>query len=231
MRPSSEFFKGLIAVLPLSVAVVPWGILAGSFAMDIGMNMLEGQAMSALVFAGSAQLVAMGMLKSGIGIGSILLTVLFISARHFLYGISFRQHIQVLPLKWRLTFGFLMTDELFALCHDSQQRSFRKWYAFGVGLGFYLAWNIASFVGIVIGNQIPNIEQYGLEFAVAATFIAIVVPMILTRGQLCCVLTASILSVIFSFYEVNGGLIIASILAMLIGYWVDNCLMREVNHD
>lgn len=55
--------KGCVAMLPLSLAVVPWGFLAGSFAIDSGLTPLEGQAMSAILFAGAAQLVAMGMIN------------------------------------------------------------------------------------------------------------------------------------------------------------------------
>ncbi len=57
-----------LAGMPLSIAVIPWGILAGSYAIDAGLNQLQAQAMSAIFFAGSAQLVAAGMFKAGIGL-------------------------------------------------------------------------------------------------------------------------------------------------------------------
>jgi len=60
-----SWLQGALAVLPLSIAVIPWGILAGSLALDAGLDFLESQAMSAVVFAGAAQLVAVGMIKAG----------------------------------------------------------------------------------------------------------------------------------------------------------------------
>lgn len=60
-----EFLRGTLAVMPLTLAVIPWGILAGSLALETGLSALESQAMSLFVFAGSAQLVALGMIKAG----------------------------------------------------------------------------------------------------------------------------------------------------------------------
>lgn len=221
------FVNGLIKVLPLSVAVIPWGILAGSYAIQIGMTQLESQAMSAIMFAGSAQLVATGMLQSSAGIGAILLTVAFISARHFLYGISFRERISALPLKWRILLGFLLTDEVFALCNHQTGPKFDRYHVLGVGLGFYLVWNAATFVGILLGSSVPNLTDYGLEFAVAATFIAIVVPMIMTLPQIVCVSVASIMSVLLAANDVSGSIIISSVLAMFCGYKAEKRL-REL---
>lgn len=218
------FINGFIKVLPLSIAVIPWGILAGSYAIQIGMTQLESQAMSAIMFAGSAQLVATGMLQSGAGIGAILLTVAFISARHFLYGISFRERITTLPLKWRILLGFLLTDEVFALCNHQTGPKFDRYYVLGVGLGFYLVWNIASFVGIVLGSSVPNLTEYGLEFAVAATFIAIIVPMVATLPQIVCVSIACVTSVLLTVTDVSGSIIISSLLAMFCGYTTEKRL-------
>lgn len=55
-----SLMRGALAVFPLELAVVPWGILAGSYAIEVGLTWLEAQAMSAVVFAGAAQLAAFG---------------------------------------------------------------------------------------------------------------------------------------------------------------------------
>lgn len=62
----SSLMRGALAVFPLALAVVPWGILAGSYAIEVGLTWLEAQAMSAVVLSGAAQLAALGMLASGI---------------------------------------------------------------------------------------------------------------------------------------------------------------------
>ncbi|EDK27989.1 AzlC family protein [Vibrionales bacterium SWAT-3] len=123
MDRRTQLWKGVLAGMPLSIAVIPWGILAGSYAIDAGLNQLQAQAMSAILFAGSAQLVAAGMYKAGIGLGTMLLTTLFITSRHFLYSVSMRDKISHLPARWRLLLGFWLTDELFAICSGSLSKS------------------------------------------------------------------------------------------------------------
>jgi len=132
------FLQGAIAILPLSLAVAPWGLLAGSMAIAANLSAWEGQGLSAIVFAGAAQLVAIGMLKSGASLASILLTTLLLTSQHLLYGLSMRPALSPLPLRWRLGLGFLLTDEFFALTSRHDHQHFNRWYALGIGFTFYV---------------------------------------------------------------------------------------------
>ncbi|MGY5452786.1 AzlC family ABC transporter permease [Agarivorans sp. MS3-6] len=208
------FAKGTLAVLPLTIAVIPWGILAGSYAVEAGLSPWQSQAMSAILFAGSAQLVATGMFKLGASLLSILLTTVLITSRHFLYSMAMRPKISPLPLKWRLLLGYLLTDELFAIANKDKGKKFDPWYALGGGLSFYIGWNIASAVGIVAGASIENLDSWGLDFAIAATFIAIVVPNIKQASGLLCVLIALVSSVVCELFAIPGGLLVSALLAM-----------------
>lgn len=212
-------WRGALAIFPLSIAVIPWGILTGSFAIEVGLSSIESQAMSAVVFAGAAQLVALGMLKAGIGIVGILLSTLLITSRHLLYSMVLRKDISSLSTRWRLLLGFLLTDELFAIVStgNAQQHKFDRWYALGGGLFFYISWNLATLLGIVAGKSIPNIEQWGLDFAIAATFIALIIPLIKNRSILLCVLVSLVSSVTCVLLNIEAGLIISAILGMTCG--------------
>ena len=135
--------------------------------------------------------------------------------------------ISPLPLKWRLSLGFLLTDELFAVVGHQSTKQFDRWYALGAGLSFYLFWNLATLTGIIAGSMIPELNELGLEFAVAATFIAIVVPTIKNIAVLTSVVCALISSVALSYYKVEGSLMIASILAMLSGYLMEQFMEKR----
>ena len=80
--PSSQpitrhaFLHGAIASLPLSLAVAPWGLLAGSMAIEANLSPWQGQGLSAIVFAGAAQLVAIGMLNGGASLLAILYIII-----------------------------------------------------------------------------------------------------------------------------------------------------------
>ncbi|MGX9417514.1 AzlC family ABC transporter permease [Vibrio sp. WJH972] len=211
-------WQGVLAMFPLSVAVVPWGFLAGSYAIEAGLSGLEAQAMSAVLFAGAAQLVAAGMFKEEVGLATMLLTTFFITSRHFLYSVSMRRKISGLSGRWRALLGFLLTDELFAVCSGQTESEFNRWYALGAGGSFYIVWNIASFIGIVAGSHIPSLGEYGLDFAVAATFIAIIIPQIKSLPIVFSVLVTMVAASYSSYYHLEGGLMIASLMGIGSGY-------------
>ena len=200
--------------------MIPWGILAGSLAVDAGLFNLQAQAVSAIIFAGSIQLVGMAMVKAGAGLSTLLLTTLILTSRHLLYSATLRSRISHLPLAQRLLLGFLLTDELFAVSSHQTRRQFHFWYAFGAGFSFYLIWQLASLAGIVLGQTIPDLNSYGLEFAVAATFIAIIIPTIKKWSILVSVLSALVFSVMFSLMQIEAGILYASLIAMTLGYAV-----------
>lgn len=218
---SQQFKRGSLAMMPLSLIVLPWGVLTGSLAMDAGLSELSAAAMSLLVFAGAAQLVALGLIKAGAGVFTILLTTLFITSRHFLYGVAMRSKIANRPLKWRLSLGFLLTDELFAVCGMQRDEDFNCWFALGAGLSFYIAWNLSTIAGIVLASQVPELSDYGLEFAIAAIFIAMVAPGVKTWATVTAVTVSLVLSVVLSFFAIPAAIVLASLVAMTCAYGVD----------
>ena len=74
-QKSQDFMQGALDILPLSIAVLPWGILAGSVAIDTGLTIPQAVAMSAVVFAGAAQLVSLGMWSADATAITIAITV------------------------------------------------------------------------------------------------------------------------------------------------------------
>lgn len=212
------FIQGGLAILPLSLAVAPWGLLAGSMAIEADLSGWQGQGLSAIVFAGAAQLVAIGMLKSGAGLLSILLTTLLLTSQHLLYGLSLRPLVSGLPARWRLGLGFLLTDELFALVSHHDRQQFDRWYALGVGLTFYVAWNLFTLLGIVLGKSIPHLDRLGLDFSIVATFVALIAPRVRDWPTLVCVAVSLSCSVLFSAWHWEAALVLAGVLGMAAGF-------------
>lgn len=214
--------KGTVDMLPLSIAVLPWGILFGSLAVQRGFSGLETQLFSLLVFGGSVQLVSVELLANGTSLATVLISAFIISSRHFLYGLSLREKISPQPPRWRLSLGFLLTDELFALSGHtkSYKNQLRLWYALGAGGSFYIAWNLWTLIGIIAGTTLPDLTQLGLDFAIACTFIALVVPEIKSLATLVSVLVAAVAAVVFSVRNFEFALISAVMLAMFAGYIV-----------
>ena len=98
--------KGVMDMLPLSLAVLPWGILFGSIAVQRGFSWLEAQMFSAIVFGGAVQIVTVELMADNASLLTVLFTAFVISSRHFLYGLSLRDKLSPKPLRWRLGLGF-----------------------------------------------------------------------------------------------------------------------------
>lgn len=207
-------------VLPLCIAVIPWGILVGSLAIEAGFSSWQAQALSALVFAGSAQIAILSLLTAGAGIVSQASTVAVISSRHLLYAAVMREHVSQLSRFKRLVFGFVLTDEMFAVAVARHQQGipFSYLYCLVSGFTFYIFWNLATFAGIMVGHQIDNLDQLGLDFAIAATFIALTVPGIKNSPVLVAALVAGLVSWVTQVYQFTGGLVLAGIAGMVAGY-------------
>ncbi|MCG6574234.1 branched-chain amino acid ABC transporter permease [Pseudomonas sp. AF32] len=218
LSPYQAFWKGSMAVIPLSLACAPWGLLVGSLAIDAQMTPLESQGFSAIVFAGAAQLVAIGMIKTGASLSSILVTTLLLTSQHLLYGLHMRATLSSLSSRWRIGLGFLLTDEFFALNSQYDQKTFSRWFALGVGLSFYLAWNVFTLGGILLGQRIPNLESLGLEFSIAATFIALVTPVVKSVPTIVCVVVSLACSVLLGYWRWESALVVSGLAGMTAGF-------------
>lgn len=208
----SRFWLGALHILPLCLAVLPWGVLAGSMAVSQGFSPLQSVGLSVFIFAGAAQLVTISMVAAGSGFIAICLTILVITAQHLLYALILREHVSSLPFKKRLPVAFLLTDELFALSVGKKSYDFA--YLMGAGLCFYLAWIAFTVIGVLLAASVPNLVDYHLDFSIVATFIAIVVPMIKRLSSLVGVVVSLTLSLLLNSLEVSGAIVIAGLLGM-----------------
>ncbi|HBU8229898.1 TPA: AzlC family ABC transporter permease [Morganella morganii] len=213
--PLKDFLTGALHMTPLNLAVVPWAILAGSMAVDSGLTFAQSVAMSAMVFAGAAQLVTLGLLNSGAGVITIIVSVFFITSQHLLYGLILRPHVRPFSPLQRAGIGFLLTDELFAVSVAGRQRlSFA--YLFGAGLSFYLVWVLVSILGIVLAHSISDLSRLRLDFSVVATLLAIVVPLIKSKSALAGALFSFVVTIILTRAGIQGSAVIAGVSAMLL---------------
>ena len=221
--PSSNWGLSLAAcfdTLPLAIAVIPWGILTGALAIQVGFSPLQAQLLSLLTFAGAAQLSCITLLGAGASFSAIFGSTFVISSRHLLYSIVFREHVLALPHRWRLAIAFVLTDEMFAVsqAHTHKTGQFSALYALVSGYCFYLIWNLATLIGIIAGDSIENLHSLGLDFAIAATFIAMTFAELRRFPILVAVLVSGASSVLLKPYFTDSYIIFASISGMLAAF-------------
>ncbi|MGL9736414.1 MAG: AzlC family ABC transporter permease [Symbiopectobacterium sp.] len=108
---------GVLDMFPFCLSVLPWGILAGSMAVQAGLPLWQSIGLSALMFVGAAQLVTLGLVMSGANVVTIFITVFFITTQHIIYALTLRDYVSRLALRYRLPIGFLLTDDDWLLAH------------------------------------------------------------------------------------------------------------------
>ncbi|WP_339387116.1 AzlC family ABC transporter permease [Vibrio caribbeanicus] len=207
-------------IFPLAIAVIPWGILCGSLAIQAGLTPIQAQMMSLFVFAGAAQLAGLALIGAPSPLLPILSSTFIISSRHLLYSAYLQENVRQLPWVKRVVIAFFLTDEMFAVACSYMEKSnnFNFLYAICSGVVFYLVWNFSTLLGIIAGEKSAGIESLGLDFAIAATFIAIVVPQIKNRSVLISVIVSAVVMITSKIYQFQHALIAATLAGMISGY-------------
>lgn len=220
-QKSREFWLGVRATLPLIVGAIPFGILFGTLAPSSGLSTSATLAMSALVFAGSAQFIALGLLAAGAGIGVIIATTAVVNLRHLLYSAAMVNRVKHLNGYWRALLAFGLTDESFAAIsaryQGEQSIETAHWFYLGSIVSMWGNWLLCSAIGLTLGNLFPNITDWGLDFAMSVTFIGMVVPYLTNRAMYGAVLVAGSCALLCYWLPHKLGLMIAAVTGITTG--------------
>jgi 4-azaleucine resistance transporter AzlC len=221
----SLFWAGVRATLPVMTSVAPFGMLVGATGLTAGIPAGVIMAMSPVVFAGSSQLLALQLMASSSPALVLLLTTLVVNLRHTLYGISLAPHVRSLRRGWQWLLAYFMTDEVFAITISRYNQEAahpppnRHWFFLGSGLTLWSGWQLSTGIGLVLGSQIP--ASWGLDFAIALTFIALVVPALADHAAVLAALVGGGLAVLLAGLPYNLGLVAAALGGILAGMAVD----------
>jgi 4-azaleucine resistance transporter AzlC len=221
--PRSAFFAGAKAELPILLGVLPFGMIYGVLALEAGLPVDQAQAMSAVVFAGSAQFVIAQLVAGAAPALVIIVTAVLINLRHALYSASLAPYLRHLRPRWQWLLAYLLTDEAYvvAILHyrDGRELQHKHWYFLGAGLALWTTWQLSTAAGILLGAQIP--AGWSLDFTLALTFIAIVVPALKERADIAAALTGGLAAVLLAELPYRLGLVVGALLGIAAGVLVD----------
>ncbi len=169
-----EVADGLRAVLPILVAIVPFGVVFGALAVDAGLTAAEAMGFSASIYAGASQLVILQLVALGTPLWSILVAVVALNFRHVLYSASIGRHLQRFGT-WEKAFAFyLLVDPTFAASEErATHRVLTKRFYFSYGIALYVVWLLATYAGIVFGKLIGDQRAIGLDVLLPIYFLAL----------------------------------------------------------
>ncbi|MEZ4639828.1 MAG: AzlC family ABC transporter permease [Caldilineaceae bacterium] len=223
MSARVQFWAGVRAESPLLIGVVPFGLIYGITAVAAGMPPVMAQAVSAIIFAGSAQFVAAQLIAAGAPGLVIVATVFVVNLRHMLYSASLSHHLAALPMRWRALLAYLLTDEAYAasITHYPQlpTPAHKGWHLLGTGLARWISWQLSTAAGVFLGASVP--PSWPLDFALPLTFIALLVPAIVDRASIAAAVAAGITVLLAMQMPFKLGLIVAAMVGMVVGLAVE----------
>lgn len=219
----SEILRGFKASVPIILGFIPVGIAYAVMAKDAGLSTAETIFMSASVFAGASEMIAVGMYKNGAALTTIVLATFMMNLRHVIMSTCIFEKTEKQGALKRLFLGFFVTDESFAVI-TSEKVKCGFWFFASLGVTHYLAWVAGSSIGAFAAVLLPVTISASLGIALYAMFIGLLVPGI--KGNLklfLLVLVTAVLNTCLSlFIESSYSLIISTVAGALIGvFFVD----------
>ena len=209
-------FRGASAIMPLCIGDFPFSFIVGALSVSAGMSVWQSTAWSAIVIAGSAQMLALNMLKTGATLGVIIFTTLIINLRHVLYSASISGTVREASFFKKCFMSYATTVK------EMEGNKKEKYLFYGSAMiTFWAIWVLADFLGALVGASFPHIEKYGLDFAMVAAFIAIVVPQIKSQACTVAAVVAAVSGVLLVVLPYSLGIVVASVLGVLAGLCVD----------
>jgi predicted branched-subunit amino acid permease len=173
--------EGALLTVPLVPGIVVFAAAFGTLAAQKGLSLAEATLMSALVYAGASQLVALEAWERPLTISVILALALVtatVNLRFVLMGASLRPWLGPLP-SWQ-SYGSLafLVDAAWLLAIRHRQNGGNEAGVFlGAGLALWAVWVGATVPGYMLGALVSNPARFGLDFVVPAFFSAMLVPL------------------------------------------------------
>ena len=166
--------SAFIDTIPVMTGYLVLGFGFGIILKSAGYGILLAFAMSLLIYAGSMQYVAVGLLTGGASILTAALTTLMVNARHLFYGISMLEKYKNTG-KRKPYLIFALTDETYSLvCREHPRLPVDQHtnYCFFVSLFNHIYWVFGSVLGAVIGTVV-KFNSEGIDFALTALFLTV----------------------------------------------------------
>lgn len=182
----STFRRAFVDVSPILLAATPFGLLLGSLAGANGMSPVEMAAMSALIFAGGSQFVAVDLLAEGVGVIALSVAVAAVNLRHTLMSLTLAPYLGGFRRRTVAAMLFGMTDEVWALslarARSGRPITLAYWFSM-VGI-LWVFWSTVTGLGAVVGQGLPAPEALGADVAFAVIFMILLAGLYRGRSDI-----------------------------------------------
>jgi 4-azaleucine resistance transporter AzlC len=203
--------------LPVVAGVIPFGLVTGVTAVNFGVPPERAFHMSWIIFAGASQLAATQLYAQQAAPLLVIVTAFMINARYMMYGAALAPFFRELSLRWKVLIGYIMVDQSFAFSlarfNREPEMPYKQWYYLGTSVPSWVAWVIASGVGVLLGQTLP--PEWGLDFAVPLSFLAVVAPMIKDRPTIAAAIVGGVIATLL--VPTRAGVIVGALAGIIAG--------------
>ena len=218
---SKNFFRGVKDTSPLMIPVIPFGIIFGVLAIDLGLTPLTTISMSVIIFGGASQIIFLQLFSAGASSLIIFSSVGAVNSRHLLYGTVLSEHLSDLNLAWKIIVSYFLVDQAFAVSNNyfskNKKDKNKHFHLIGGGLNCWMIWQITTLIGIYLGSIIP--EKLGLTFAIPLTFLALLVnDFRKLNNVIVIIVSGSIATLGYQIIPFKAYVIVAAIIGLIIAF-------------
>lgn len=221
---TNELILGIKSSIPIIIGYIPISIAYGILAKSAGLNLMTIIAMSLLVYAGSSQFVAVGLIAAGANPISIVSTTFLVNLRHLLMSASLAPKYKDFPRRILPIIAFGLTDETFAVSFvHLETNKANPEYILGLQLASQFSWVLGSIIGVLLFSFIPSSNLLKLDFVLYAMFIFLLVVQLKTSRLLFIACTSGFVSLIL-YNLLNGShwyIIIATVFSATLGVFLE----------
>ncbi|MBU2956969.1 AzlC family ABC transporter permease [Paracoccus sp. 1_MG-2023] len=223
--PRQAFWHGMWQSLPFLIVIVPFALLFGVVASEAGLDLAQVMGFSVLVLAGASQFTAVQLMSDNAPAIIVILSSLAVNLRMAMYSASLVPWLGNAAGRHKAWIAYVLIDQSYALSiqhyerHPRLSMPQRLAYFAGCVTPLCIPWMIATGVGAVIGNAMP--EGIALDFALPITFLAMIAPMLRTPAHLAACFTAILSALLLAGLPSGLGLLIAAPLGMIAGAVVE----------
>ena len=217
----TAFWRGARDCAPFLFVAGPFGMLFGVVGTEAGLNVAQVMGFSVVIIAGASQFAALQLMSEQAPTVIVLISAIAVNLRMAMYSASLAPHLGPAPLWQRALVGYMNVDQTYAVsvlkyeAEPSMPLPQRVAYFFGTCLPIVPIWYAATLAGAILGQSIPT--EWGLEFAVPVTFLAMIAPALRTPAHIFAAGASVLLALAFAGLPYNLGLLPAGIGAMMVG--------------
>ncbi|WP_339261599.1 AzlC family ABC transporter permease [Lysinibacillus sp. FSL K6-3209] len=180
-----SFIQGVKDCVPTLLGYISIGLAFGVVGSASGLSLVEIALLTILVYAGSAQFIFCALLLTSSPTSAIIVTIFVVNLRHLLMSLTLAPHFTRYSMLRNVGFGTLLTDETFGVAVTKQMQNgklYGRWMD-GLNITAYAFWILSCIAGAFLGQWVANPEKWGLDFALIAMFIALLVLQLSSVGK------------------------------------------------